>query len=132
MYFQTSPILPQLSGLGFAFDHTPFVQNQARHGAFPFLVSGMDQHSGVRRRGAEFGRMGGQRRTSWLAGLGATNPSTGEWLGPGEPPRAVSEEQAAAVAAAAAQVGFITGAAVAAVPAAVVGLIVGYFVWGGK
>jgi len=118
MYFQTSPILPQLSGLGFAFDHAPFVRNQARHGAFPFLVSGMDQHSGVRRLNAEYGRAGGQRRTSWLAGLG--DAATGA---------PVSQQDAAAVAAATAQVGFVTGAAVAAIPAAVVGLIVGYFVW---
>lgn len=129
MYFQTSPILPQLSGasgLGFAFDHTPYVRGLAKNGAYPFLLGKnvVAQHSGVRRTNATTGRMGGQRRTTWLAGVGdaSSTPST----------QMISQEDAAAVAASTAQIGFVTGAAVAVIPAAVVGLVVGYLIWGGQ
>lgn len=140
MFFQPSPILPQASGLGFAFDHTPWVRQMSRHGSFPWLTGseGAMIHSGVRRRNAATGRMGGQRRTSWLVGLSGDvegNVVVGPVVDPKAPgalPETVPTGEAANAVASAAAGGFLAGGVVAALPAAALGLLVGYMIWGGK
>jgi len=138
MFFQTSPILPQASGLGFVFDNPPWVRQMARHGAYPFLTGpNMGIHSGVRRLSADISRVGGQRRTSWVYGTNGFGDTVAQpalvvdpAVTPPSAPASVSADEAAQAVAGAATGGFLAGGLVAALPAAAVGLLIGYFVWG--
>jgi len=136
MYFQTSPYFPGasglglrgLAGLGFVFDDAPYARALQTKGTFPFSTTGVVPMwaSGVRRTNAETGRMGGQRRTTWMWGVN----SLGE-LAPVPATQTQTQPSAPEDMQAAAGAGIIVGGVAAAVPALLVGLLLGYLIWGG-